>query len=180
MRRTMKELILSIYVQCFESISVKGRDTEIAMIPFTGKAYGKYFSGEIIGTGIDTQKFDIKSGECSLSARYMLQGTDKYGKACRYVKSLTHTRFGAVCSNCWQRMFSHFPSPDLALNLGCLTVLILGISIPFLLLVCFFNIHPTSAVIAVILYGHTRQSSHIILKMLPKKLSNIFVFMQIK
>lgn len=91
----MKELILSIDVQCFESIGVKGRDTEIAMIPFTGKAYGKYFSGEIIGTGIDTQKFDIKSGECSLSARYMLQGTDKYGKACRiFIENSQHDENG--------------------------------------------------------------------------------------
>lgn len=40
------------------------------------------FNGEIIGTGVDTQKYDINSDKCSLSARYMLQGTDKDGKEC--------------------------------------------------------------------------------------------------
>lgn len=91
----MKELILSIDVRCLESIGVKGTDTEIIMIPFTGKAYGEYFNGKIIGTGVDTQKLDIKSGECSLSARYMLQGTDKYGKACRiFIENSQHDENG--------------------------------------------------------------------------------------
>lgn len=79
----MKELLLSIDVQCLESVGVKGKHTGILMIPFTGRAYGEYFNGEIIGTGTDTQKYDVKSGECRLSARYMLQGIDKEGNACR-------------------------------------------------------------------------------------------------
>lgn len=79
----MKKLMLSIDIQCHERISVKGQDTEIVMVPFSGRAYGEYFNGEIIGTGIDTQKFNIKSGEDILSARYMLQGKDKDGSVCR-------------------------------------------------------------------------------------------------
>lgn len=79
----MKELLLSIDVHCKDCIEVTGQHSRIAMIPFTGKAYGEYFNGEIIGTGVDTQKYDINSDKCSLSARYMLQGTDKDGKECR-------------------------------------------------------------------------------------------------
>lgn len=72
-----KELVLSIEVCCHEAVSVKGQDTEVVMIPFSGRAFGPYFNGEIIGTGVDTQKYDLKSGEGKLSARYMLQGTDR-------------------------------------------------------------------------------------------------------
>lgn len=91
----MKELMLSIDIQCHESIGVKGQDTEIVMIPFSGRAFGEYFNGEIIGTGVDTQKFDIESGEGILSARYMLQGTDKDGNACRiFIENSQHDEQG--------------------------------------------------------------------------------------
>lgn len=91
----MKELILSIKVRCLESIGVKGTDTEVVMVPFTGEAYGEYFSGSIVGTGVDTQKHDIKSGEWNLSARYMLQGTDRYGKECRiFIDNSLHDENG--------------------------------------------------------------------------------------
>lgn len=109
----MRELILSIDVRCCESINVKGTDTEIIMIPFTGKAYGEYFNGEIIGTGVDTQKFDVRSGEGSLSARYMLQGTDKDGKACRiFIENSLHDEKGwhpmlvtdSECLSEWERL----------------------------------------------------------------------------
>lgn len=109
----MKELILSIDVRCLESIGVKGTDTEIIMVSFTGEAYGEYFNGKIIGTGVDTQKHDIKSGEYSLSARYMLQGTDKYGKACRiFIDNSLHDENGwhpmlvtdSECLSEWERL----------------------------------------------------------------------------
>lgn len=86
-----KELVLSIEVCCHEAVSVKGQDTEVVMIPFSGRAFGPYFNGEIIGTGVDTQKYDLKSGEGKLSARYMLQGTDRDGAACRiFIENRRH------------------------------------------------------------------------------------------
>lgn len=109
----MKELLLSIDVHCHESIAVKGKETEVVMIPFTGKAYGDYFNGEIIGNGVDTQKIDIKSGECRLSARYMLQGTDKDGESCRiFIENSLHDEKGwhpmivtdSKCLSEWEQM----------------------------------------------------------------------------
>lgn len=109
----MKKLMLSIDIQCHECIGVKGQDTEIVMVPFSGRAYGEYFNGEIIGTGIDTQKFNIKSGEGILSARYMLQGKDKDGAACRiFIENSQHDEKGwhpmivtdSKCLSEWERL----------------------------------------------------------------------------
>lgn len=79
----MKKLLLTIDVICAEGISVRGSSTEVNMVPFTGQAFGESFRGRIIGTGVDTQKTDLQSGACSLSARYMLQGIDSEGAPCR-------------------------------------------------------------------------------------------------
>ena len=51
-------------------------------IPFSGEASGPYFTGSVIGTGVDTQKIE-KDDSITLSARYMLEGTDAAGNACR-------------------------------------------------------------------------------------------------
>ena len=77
------KLLLTIDVLCAEGVSVKGADAEVNMVPFTAKAHGEYFNGETVGTGVDTQRLDKKSGAFTLSARYMLEGTDCAGNACR-------------------------------------------------------------------------------------------------
>ena len=77
-----KKLLLTIDVKCLEAPSVKGQVYTVVMVPFTGTAYGDYFNGEIIGTGVDTQKYNPE-GQCSLSARYMLQGKDCSGADCK-------------------------------------------------------------------------------------------------
>ena len=76
------ELLMEIRVSCREPVSVEGVSRKIVMIPFTGEASGPYFSGSVIGTGVDTQKIE-KDGSIMLSARYMLEGTDSAGNACR-------------------------------------------------------------------------------------------------
>lgn len=76
------ELILTVHVECMEAAAVSGHTKDIVMIPFTGTAEGPYFTGNIIGTGTDTQEI-TKDGRCRLSARYMLEGRDSAGKACR-------------------------------------------------------------------------------------------------
>ena len=75
------ELLLEIEVHLTGSMNVKGKHREVVMLPFTGKASGPYFRGEVLGTGCDTQK--IGPGSFSLSARYMLEGTDCAGENCR-------------------------------------------------------------------------------------------------
>ena len=76
------ELLLEILVSCDEPFSVKGRRTTVVMIPFTGTTDGPYFKGKTVGTGVDTQKIGT-DGSFLLSARYMLEGTDAEGNACR-------------------------------------------------------------------------------------------------
>ena len=76
------ELLLEIRVNILDSLRVNGAHRDIAMIPFTGIAGGPWFTGTVIGPGVDTQKIG-KDGKAALSARYMLEGTDKNGQSCR-------------------------------------------------------------------------------------------------
>ena len=76
------DLLAEIRVECSEAISVKGQETTVVMIPFTGIADGPYFRGRTVGSGVDTQQIG-KDGVTRLSARYMLEGTDAAGNACR-------------------------------------------------------------------------------------------------
>jgi len=91
-----RELLLTINVRCLEPAEVHGHTRSVVMIPFTGTAEGGYFTGEVIGTGTDTQKIS-PGGECLLSARYMLEGTDSAGKRCRiFVENETRPD-GTLC-----------------------------------------------------------------------------------
>ena len=75
-------LLMEIKVACGEAVRVTGKTRDIVMIPFTGEASGPYFTGKVIGTGVDTQRVG-KDGVAALSARYMMEGTDCEGNACR-------------------------------------------------------------------------------------------------
>ena len=76
------ECILEIDVTCLPAYAVKGHTMDVVMIPFTGEAHGPYFTGRVLGTGCDTQKYG-KDGRGRLSARYMLEGRDAAGAECR-------------------------------------------------------------------------------------------------
>ena len=76
------ELLLKIHVQCGEAVLVEGHTKDILMIPFSGKADGPYFTGRILGEGMDVQKAG-KDGKRILSARYVLEGQDFTGQKCR-------------------------------------------------------------------------------------------------
>lgn len=78
----MTEEILEIIIHCGEGSFVQGKHTGICMVPFTGEAAGPWFSGNVIGTGTDTQQ--VRDGKITrLSARYMLEGRDHTGQSCR-------------------------------------------------------------------------------------------------
>lgn len=77
------ELIMTVHVILSKNVySVKGKEMDICMLPFTGSVEGKYFNGKIIGEGVDTQKIE-HNGTAMLSARYMMEGTDFNGNKCR-------------------------------------------------------------------------------------------------
>ena len=73
---------MEIHVDCGEAVSVRGQETAVVMIPFTGTTEGPYFSGRTVGAGVDTQRIG-QDGTARLSARYMLEGQDAAGNACR-------------------------------------------------------------------------------------------------
>lgn len=76
-----KKLILTINVRTYAAECLESDRAKVVMIPFEGEAVGEYFCGKTVGQSVDTQ---IAKGEIfSLSARYMLEGTDFKGNKCR-------------------------------------------------------------------------------------------------
>ncbi len=96
----MNELIITIKVTTYEAQVLEGRQSRVVMIPFSAKAEGKYFCGETIQNGVDTQ-ITTKEG-FSLSARYMLEGTDFNKKKCR----LFIENNGTSLENCRPKIYT--------------------------------------------------------------------------
>jgi len=61
---------------------LKGPAGEVVMIPFDGTVKGEIFNGRVLPGGVDTQTVN-QNGVRHMSARYMLEGVDKTGEACR-------------------------------------------------------------------------------------------------
>ena len=76
----MEELI-RIHVNVISAEEVKCGDEKFCLILFDGYADGDLFSGKILPGGVDCQHFSKNGG--TLSARYILDGTDFTGKHCR-------------------------------------------------------------------------------------------------
>ena len=77
----MGKLVLEIQVDIDDSIEVRGSNGSATMIRFHGKADCENFKGEILPGGVDTQK-QIGNEPRTLSARYVLEGTDNTGTFC--------------------------------------------------------------------------------------------------
>lgn len=76
------KLLLTVHVTIIDSCVVNNGINGVVMIPFTGYAESDFFTGKIVGTGVDTQKIEGNQ-LVSLSARYMLSGKDYAGKECK-------------------------------------------------------------------------------------------------
>ena len=77
----MRKLIMTINVTTYEAHILNGKSSRVVMIPFSAQAEGEYFCGKTVADGVDTQ-LTTRDG-FSLSARYMLEGTDRSGNKCR-------------------------------------------------------------------------------------------------
>ena len=75
----MQKLILNIDITGGEYLKTPAGD--VGMVFFGGSCGGELFTGNILGGGVDTQHFS--SEKSTLSARYMLEGTDFAGQKCR-------------------------------------------------------------------------------------------------
>ncbi|MFC4319897.1 DUF3237 family protein [Litchfieldia salsa] len=78
------EEVLTVHVQLEKTTELKSDDGDsVIMISFKGNATGKYFEGEILEGGIDTQIIGKLGDRHTLSARYMLEGKDYTGETCK-------------------------------------------------------------------------------------------------
>ena len=67
----------------------------VRMLPFSGQCDSPLFQGVILPGGVDTQ-VDLAPKQSTLSARYMLEGTDGTGQKCRlFIDNSAVTREGA-------------------------------------------------------------------------------------
>jgi kanamycin kinase/aminoglycoside 3'-phosphotransferase-3 len=74
--------LLRVYVNLTGFYEVVSGDKTIRMLPFDGTCDGPFFQGTILPGGVDTQK-GYADGTGTLSARYMIEGTDCEGNPCK-------------------------------------------------------------------------------------------------
>ncbi|MCR8655915.1 DUF3237 family protein [Paenibacillus endoradicis] len=78
------EEVFTVHVNIMKTIELKNDDGDsVVMISFSGDVSGRYFYGVVLDGGIDTQVIRNYGDRHTLSARYMLEGKDHTGEACR-------------------------------------------------------------------------------------------------
>jgi len=78
------EDVFTVHVEIGNSIHLNHPDGDaVTMISFKGQVTGKYFEGEILDGGVDTQVIGRLGSRHTLSARYMLEGKDHAGVRCK-------------------------------------------------------------------------------------------------
>lgn len=91
-----REEVLAIRISTDEALRLdNAHGDSVVMIPFRGQAAGPYFEGEVLPGGVDTQIIGPFGERHTLSARYMLRGTDRAGQRCElYIEN--NGSFGGV------------------------------------------------------------------------------------
>ncbi len=78
------EEVLTVHVQLNETIELDNNEGDsVVMITFNGNATGNYFNGKIQEGGVDTQIINKSCDRHTLSARYIMEGTDYTGTPCK-------------------------------------------------------------------------------------------------
>ncbi|MCP1184320.1 DUF3237 family protein [Paenibacillus sp. 1781tsa1] len=78
------EELFTVHVNIERSFDLQNSEgNSVVMITFTGSVTGKYFEGMVLYGGVDTQIIGKNGDPHTLSARYMLQGTDYKGDSCK-------------------------------------------------------------------------------------------------
>ncbi|WP_172254976.1 DUF3237 family protein [Saccharibacillus deserti] len=76
-----KEEVFTVHVAINGSVEMRNAEgNSVVMISFTGHASGPYFEGRVLEGGVDTQIIGPSGTPHTLSARYMLRGTDRAGQ----------------------------------------------------------------------------------------------------
>ena len=76
------EEIFNIIIEITSVNEVNGNGVTVKMISFKGRCQGRYFNGEIMDGGVDTQFISEKEGG-NVSARYMMKGVDNKLNPCK-------------------------------------------------------------------------------------------------
>lgn len=78
------EEVLTVHVEIEKTVEMHSDNVDsVLMILFKGSAAGKYFEGEVLPGGSDTQIISKCGDRHTLSARYMLKGKDYTGENCK-------------------------------------------------------------------------------------------------
>lgn len=93
-------LIFTINVTLYDTYHLEGSETSVNMIAFSAVIDDELFRGSTVTNGFDTQLCTAES--FSLSARYMLEGTDRSGSKCR----IFIENNGTSTDNCHPRIFT--------------------------------------------------------------------------
>ena len=79
------EEVLTVHVKIEKVIEMHSDNVDsVCMILFKGNVTGKYFEGDVLPGGVDTQIIGRFEDRHTLSARYMLEGKDYTGKVVKY------------------------------------------------------------------------------------------------
>lgn len=73
--------ILDIQIVFEKTVQIETEEKAVKLIYFSGSCETEYFSGTVLQGGIDTQILTGSGG--TVSARYVLEGTDAAGIPCR-------------------------------------------------------------------------------------------------
>jgi hypothetical protein len=78
------EEVFTVHVAIEQAIDLQNdAGDSVVMIAFKGRVAGKYFTGQVLDGGVDTQVIGKGGGRHTLSARYMLEGVDHAGESCK-------------------------------------------------------------------------------------------------
>lgn len=75
--------VLKINVRVKGCSAMESDETRVYMLMFDGTCEGAYFNGTILDGGVDTQVHNDALDIHTMSARYVMEGTDHEGKPCR-------------------------------------------------------------------------------------------------
>ena len=100
----MAEPIFTVEVDITSFDGVRQGERGVNLIGFRGRVDSPVFKGETVGTGYDTQKYS--EAGFSLSARYLLKGTDENGAPC----SVFIENNGSDMANCVPEIVTDSPA----------------------------------------------------------------------
>jgi len=77
----MGKELFTIYINCYDSHAAECDGVKYVQVLFDGEVKGPAFNGKILPGGVDTQTIN-SDGKGTLSARYIVSGTDESGTPC--------------------------------------------------------------------------------------------------